>query len=87
MSIKKYYLKNISEIIREFDSSERGLSSSEAKNRLARDGFNEFVEAERDSYFSIFLSQFKSPLIYILLILLIALHFFMIPILLLNSLV
>lgn len=68
MSIKKYYLKNISEIIREFDSSERGLSSSEAKNRLVRDGFNEFVEAERDSYFSIFLSQFKSPLIYILLI-------------------
>lgn len=64
---KKYYLENVPNIIREFNSNERGISSTEAKNRLLKYGPNEFAEAKRDSYFSIFLSQFKSPLIYVLL--------------------
>lgn len=63
-----YYLKSTREVIRDFVSNERGITSLEAKNRLLKNGPNEFIEASRDSYFSIFTRQFKSPLIYILLI-------------------
>ena len=46
---------------------ERGLSSSEAEERLRRYGFNELMEAKGPSALQIFLSQFKNILIIILL--------------------
>lgn len=64
---KKYYSQEAKDIIKIFDSSEQGLSASEAKKRITRNGYNELSEARRDNYLKIFFRQFKSPLIYILL--------------------
>ena len=65
---KEFYLFSKEDILKEFNSGEYGLSSLEAEERMATDGPNEFAETKRDSYFLIFIRQFKSPLIYILLI-------------------
>lgn len=65
---KKYHSLTASQAIAEFDSSEHGLSSTEAKRRLLKHGHNELPEARRDGIIAIFLRQFRSPLIFILLI-------------------
>lgn len=46
----------------------RGLSEQEAAARLKRDGPNLLPRGKKVTWFSIFLSQFQSPLIYILLL-------------------
>jgi len=46
---------------------ENGLSASEANRRLKEDGLNALPEAKPDGLWLIFLRQFQSPLIYILL--------------------
>lgn len=43
-----------------------GLTSDEASQRLARDGFNELAPPYSPSLFRLFLKQFNSPLIYLL---------------------
>ena len=63
----QYYSQEADTVIKEFNSSQHGLSAEEARRRLLENGHNELPEVKRDSYFSLFLSQFKSPLIYILL--------------------
>lgn len=55
------------DILNDFKTSERGLTSKEALLRLERYGKNEIKEKKPEGIFSIFLNQFKSPLIYILL--------------------
>lgn len=65
---KNYHHFTVAQTLAELDSFERGLSSSEAERRLERFGHNELPEAKRDSIVAIFLRQFKSPLIFILLI-------------------
>lgn len=64
---KNYYLLEIADALEALDSSEHGLSSVEAKRRLLEYGHNELPETKRESIFSIFFCQFKSPLIFILL--------------------
>lgn len=49
-------------------SEEKGLSSAEAKKRLQKFGHNVLPERPPPSDFIIFFSQFKSPLVYVLLI-------------------
>lgn len=56
----------LSEVLKTLESSERGLSSTEAATRLSRYGQNKLPETEVDGTFTIFLRQFQSPLIYIL---------------------
>ena len=51
---------------KKFDS--RGLSSSQAVERLIKFGPNELISVQSFSSFKIFFNQFKSPLIYILVI-------------------
>jgi P-type Ca2+ transporter type 2C len=65
--VEQYYFQELDVVMNEFRSSQHGLSSSDAKKRILESGYNELPEAKRDSYATIFLSQFKSPLIYILL--------------------
>lgn len=65
---ESYHLLTTDEALQALDSNEHGLVSSEAKRRLATYGFNELPEAKREGFFSIFLRQFGSPLIFILLI-------------------
>lgn len=67
MSGDKFYSLKQEEVFEKLGSSEKGLSHLEAKERLEKYGLNEIPEKYRRSIFSIFLSQFKSPLILILL--------------------
>jgi Ca2+-transporting ATPase len=56
------------EAIAALDSdAERGLSTAEARRRIAEHGPNALPEAKRRSLVAMFASQFKSPLIYLLL--------------------
>ncbi len=62
-----FYKKEIKEVIDYLSSdSDKGLTSSEANKRIERDGLNKIPESKPDGLFKIFLRQFKSPLIYLL---------------------
>jgi len=58
--------KSIKAILQELKTSEKGLTSKEADKRIEVYGKNEIVEKKKDSKFKIFLRQFKSFIIYIL---------------------
>ena len=60
------YDKKIEEVYKLLNSSKEGLSSSEVQKRLEKDGYNELIEKESKSKFSIFLEQFKDMMIIIL---------------------
>ena len=62
-----WYTKTIPEIIGVLRSHEHGLSKDEAERRLEEYGPNNLPEGKVDSLSVIFLRQFRSPLIYILL--------------------
>jgi len=59
---------SIEDIYPKLNSSHEGLTSEAAKQKLAEYGLNKLPEAKAEGYFTIFLRQFKSPLIYILFI-------------------
>jgi len=63
-----YYDQEISSVFEELKTSEEGLSSGEAEKRLEEYGKNELKEKEKVSVFRLFLSQFKSMLIFILIV-------------------
>ncbi len=63
----RWYAKKIPEILEIFNSSEHGLTKKEASRRLQEYGPNKLPEAKVDSQLVIFLRQFQSSLIYILL--------------------
>ena len=55
-------------VLKTLDTSETGLSSGEAENRLKKYGKNELKEEEKTSVFKLLFSQFKSFLILILIV-------------------
>ncbi|HYF05518.1 MAG TPA: HAD-IC family P-type ATPase [Patescibacteria group bacterium] len=61
-----WHTKSGETVIEELRSNERGLSNDEANLRIKQYGLNKLPEAKVDSIFTIFLRQFQSPLIYIL---------------------
>ncbi|AKB48705.1 Cation-transporting ATPase, E1-E2 family [Methanosarcina sp. Kolksee] len=61
-----YYDQEINSVFEEFGVSEAGLSSEEAEKRLEEYGENELKEKEKVSVLNLFVSQFKSILIIIL---------------------
>src|SRR3989338_264868 len=63
-----YYKLSTQQTLKDLESSERGLSQKEAKNRLEKFGPNQLEKKKKISPFSIFLSQFKSILVIILII-------------------
>lgn len=63
---KLWHTKSSSAVIEELRSNEHGLSTAEAALRLKQYGQNKLPEAKVDGIFVIFLRQFQSPLIYIL---------------------
>jgi len=65
---KNWHNLEASETITSLNSSASGLSQEEAQKRLEQFGPNELVEKEKISPWAIFLEQFKSVLIIILLI-------------------
>ncbi len=64
----EWYQITLKDIYQKLDTSEKGLTSEEAKRRLEKYGANKFAEDEKINRFKIFIHQFASPLIYILLI-------------------
>ena len=66
MELQHWHTKDWREVLTELSSEEHGLSQTEAKRRLERDGLNKLAEAHPPSLFFLFVSQFKSPLIFIL---------------------
>ncbi len=62
------YTQLLSDIFDKLQTSERGLTIEEASRRLKEYGQNKLPEAKADSLLVIFLRQFQSPLIYILLV-------------------
>ncbi|HII81259.1 MAG TPA: calcium-transporting P-type ATPase, PMR1-type [Methanosarcina sp.] len=61
-----YYDEAADAVLKTLSTSETGLSSGEAENRLEKYGKNELKEEEKISVVKLFLSQFKSFLILIL---------------------
>src|SRR3989344_6515512 len=62
-----WHTKSPAEIFKTLSVSEHGLSQEEAARRLKESGANKLPDAKVDSLAIIFLRQFQSPLIYILL--------------------
>ncbi len=63
-----FFSQTYLEVIQELNSSKSGLNSSEAQKRLTEYGSNTLPEGKQDNLLTIFIGQFKSPLIYILFI-------------------
>lgn len=65
--INMFYNKNIKEVINELDSNLNGLSKMEVIERIAKYGPNELPKKKKKSLLSIFVSEFKDPIVIILL--------------------
>ncbi|MCJ7613213.1 HAD-IC family P-type ATPase, partial [Candidatus Bathyarchaeota archaeon] len=63
-----YWKLQKEELLRELDTSEKGLDDSEATRRLEEYGLNEIPSAGRRTSFSMIMSQFKNPLVYVLIV-------------------
>lgn len=66
--MKDFYLQSKDEVLKEFKASPNGLSSDEAKERLAKYGENALVEGKKKTVFQVFLDQFKDLMVIILII-------------------
>lgn len=66
MSTARWYASESDAVRTAFDTPEHGLLPEEAAKRLAEHGPNALPERKPDSLFLIFIRQFKSPLIYVL---------------------
>ena len=64
----EFHSSSIENVLQATDSTEKGLSSAEAKKRLERDGFNELAAKEKDPIWKLFLENFKDPMVIVLLI-------------------
>ncbi len=64
----KHYLETTETVFAHVQSSESGLTSQEAAERLLRNGKNKLAEAKKDSMLKKFFDQMKDPMIIILLV-------------------
>ena len=62
------YKETSEKVIRQFKSSQDGLTQEEAKKRLEKNGHNELREKDKTPTWKLFLESFKDPLVIILLI-------------------
>jgi Ca2+-transporting ATPase len=65
---KAWHNQSAEEVLAQFGSAASGLSGTEAAKRLAADGPNELKEGRRISPWQIFFGQFKSLIIWILIV-------------------
>lgn len=67
--MNQYYNQPIEEILKKYDVSlQQGLSSSEVEKRLEKYGYNRLESKKQKSAFAIFIDQFKSSMVIILLV-------------------
>ena len=67
-----YYNKDIKQIEKEFNTSNDGLTSSQAQERLNKYGKNTLPKKKKESVIEIFFSEFKDPIVLLLLFTVIA---------------
>ncbi len=66
--MKKIYTQSVDDVLQQLNASAEGLSTDEAKQRLAKYGPNKLKEGEKPSLLQRFLTQLKDPMLIILLI-------------------
>ncbi len=66
--VDNFFDKSINEVMKLLKTSKNGLSTSQADQRLHKYGLNELEAGEGPSPWKILLSQFKSPLVWILIV-------------------
>ena len=64
----KHYLEETADVLKEVNSTENGLSSSEAEKRLAENGKNKLKEAEKESLFQKFIRSLADPMVIMLIV-------------------
>ena len=64
----KEYLSSCEEVLKEQNSSEQGLSTGEAQQRLSRFGKNELEKGKKTSLLKRFLGELADPMIIILIV-------------------
>ena len=67
-----YYNKSIKEVMKELTSNEQGLTTEEVQKRTLIYGKNTLPKPKKESVFKIFISEFKDPIVIILLVAIIA---------------
>lgn len=60
--------KSIEDVMEKLSTNKNGLTSKEAQQRLALNGKNEIPKGKKNTILDILISQFKSPIILILII-------------------
>ncbi len=65
---ESWHAKSIDEMFKSLDTKRDGLSSKDAEKRLEEHGYNEFSAGEKKTPIRIFLRQFKSLLVWILIL-------------------
>jgi Ca2+-transporting ATPase len=68
MSAKNWETMEVAEVLQNLATSETGLSTAEAQNRLVRVGRNVLAAEEKINIITILFHQFKSPLIFVLIV-------------------
>ena len=63
-----YYNLDIDKVLKELNTSNKGLSEEEVSKRLKKDGQNKLAEAKKRSSFSKFIDQFRDLMIIFLII-------------------
>lgn len=64
----EWYSKDSEHVLNQLESSEKGLSSEEAQQRLEKNGENRIRDDDSASMLQIFISQFQDNLIYLLMV-------------------
>ena len=64
----KYYLESVDTVFKDVGSSESGLTSSQANERLEKNGKNKLKEGKKVSIFRRFLAQLADPMIIMLIV-------------------
>lgn len=64
----KFYLEQIQDVFAQVESSEAGLTSAQAGERLARDGGNKLAQEKKESLLMRFFKQLIDPMIIILIV-------------------
>ena len=65
--MNKFYLEDAAEVLKEFSSSEDGLSAAEAEKRLTENGKNRLKESEKTPLWKRFIASISDPMIIMLL--------------------
>ena len=63
-----HYLDSVEKVLQDFNTSEVGLTSSEAASRLEKNGRNELAKPKKKSLFLRFVEQLVNPMVLILLV-------------------